>query len=178
MVKKKVSVITPFYQRTRGLLDKAVRSVLRQKGEFDVRIVIVDDGSPISAREELQELLPQYSQFLDIREQKNAGCYPASNTALDGVSEDTDFVAFLDSDDEWTESHLGHAVGALEKGYDFYFSDFYQLNQQVSAFERGKRIKVGDHKKIHATEPIHEFGGNMFDQIIKGNILGTSTNRL
>lgn len=175
MVKKKVSVITPFYQRTRGLLEKAVRSVLNQKGGFYGKIVIIDDGSPISARDELQEILSQHAQSLDIREQENAGCYPASNSALDCVSEDTDFIAFLDSDDEWTESHLERAIWVLEKGYDFYFSDFYQLNQQVSAFERGKRIKVHDHKKIHPTEPIHEFGGNMFDQIIKGNILGTST---
>jgi succinoglycan biosynthesis protein ExoW len=173
--KKKVSVITPFFQRTRGLLEKAVRSALGQRGEFDLKIVIVDDGSPISAMDELGSLLSQHPQTFDVRRQKNAGCYPASNTALDCVSEDTDIVAFLDSDDEWSEGHLRRAVWAIEQGYDFYFSDFYQLNQQVSAFERGRRIRLEDHKRIHPAEPIHEFAGSMFDQIIKGNILGTST---
>lgn len=174
-VKKKISVITPFFQRTRGLLEKAVRSALNQRGEFDLKIVIVDDGSPISAIEELGSLLSQHSEVFDVRTQTNAGCYPASNSALDCVSEDTDIVAFLDSDDEWSEAHLRRAVWAIEQGYDFYFSDFYQLNQQVSAFERGKRINIRDHRRIHPTEPIHEFAGSMFDQIIKGNILGTST---
>ena len=172
---KKVSVVIPFFQRQPGLLRKAVISALGQKGDYRMEIVIVDDESPIPARTELADLLPQHSDKFIIVEQKNAGCFPAGNTGLNHVSSDSDYIAFLDSDDEWFEGHLEHAVWALDQGYDLYFSDFYQLNQTVTAFNRAKRIDVEKHPRIHSSKPIHEYRGDMVDQIIRGSILGTST---
>lgn len=172
---KKVSVVIPFFQRQAGLLKKAVLSALEQKGDHRMEIVIVDDGSPISARNELADLLPKHADQLIIIEQKNAGCFSAGNTGVNHVSPDIDYIAFLDSDDEWFSGHIEHAVWALDQGYDLYFSDFYQLNQTVTAFNRAKRIDVQKHPQIHPQEPIHEYNGDMLDQIIRGNILGTST---
>ena len=173
---KKVSVITPFFQRQPGLLRKAITSVATQKGlDARVEIIVVDDGSPVPADTELTGMVLPDTLEVRVLKQANAGCYPACNTALDNVGVDTDYVAFLDSDDEWFDAHLGNAVWALERGYDLYFSDFYQLNQNVSAFQRGGRLNLDDHKRIHPSKPIYEFGASMFDQIIKGNVLGTST---
>lgn len=175
LMNKKVSVVIPFFQRQAGLLRKAVVSALKQKGDYRMEIVIVDDESPIPAQSELADLLPQHSDKFIIVEQKNRGCFPAGNTGLNHVSPDADYIAFLDSDDEWFDGHIAHAVWALEQGYDLYFSDFYQLNQAVTAFNRAKRIDVQKHPRIHPTEPIHEYKGDMVDQIIRGNIFGTST---
>ncbi len=175
MSRKKFSVVIPFFQRKTGLLIQAVQSALGQDVDADIELVIVDDGSPISAESELKDVLRTHKDQIVLVKQRNAGCYPASNTALEHVRPDTDFVAFLDSDDVWTKDHLRHALFALTNGYEFYFSDFYQLNQTVSAFNRAKRINVADHKKIHPTEPIHSFDADMVNQIISGNILGTST---
>jgi succinoglycan biosynthesis protein ExoW len=138
-------------------------------------MVIVDDESPVSPQGELSDLLSQFPDRFKIIRQKNAGCFPANNTALQHVSSDTDFVACLDSDDDWEDCHLEHAVWALERGYDLFFSDFYQLNQRITAFNRAKRIDVAKHKRIHLAEPIHEYQGDMVNQIITGNIIGTST---
>jgi succinoglycan biosynthesis protein ExoW len=173
---KKVAVITPFFQRQPGLLNRAIQSAVNQKGVTAmVEFVVVDDGSPLSAEDELSGLALPETVSVRVIKQENAGCYPACNTALDNVTHDTDYVAFLDSDDEWFDMHLGNAIWALQNGYEFYFSDFYQLNQSVSAFCRGGRLRLDDHKKIHATNPIYEFVGSMFDQILKGNVLCTST---
>lgn len=174
-VRKKVSVVIPFFQREAGLLEKAVRSALRQKCDCVMEIVVVDDGSPISARSELAGLLGTDADKIIIVEQKNAGCFPAGNTGLNHVSPNADYIAFLDSDDEWYQDHLEHAVWALDQGYDLYFSDFYQLNQTVTAFNRAKRIDVTKHKRIHPSEPIHEYCGDMVNQVIMGNVIGTST---
>lgn len=172
---KKVSVVIPFFQRQPGLLRKAVESALKQSGDFRMEIVIVDDESPVPARAELADLLAEQPEKFIIVEQKNAGCFPAANTGLSRVSADTDYIAFLDSDDEWFDGHIERAVWALDQGYDLYFSDFYQLNQTVTAFNRAKRIEVQKHRRIHPTEPIHEYQGDMVNQIITGSILGTST---
>jgi succinoglycan biosynthesis protein ExoW len=171
----KVSVVIPFYQRTPGLLRNAVMSALSQKTHATMEIVVVDDGSPVSARDDLRELLNDNPTKIIIVDQTNAGNPRAANAGLDHVSPDTDVIAFLDSDDVWTESHIEHAVWAIENGYDLYFSDFYQLGQTVTAFNRAGRIKLQDHRQIHPHEPIFEFVGDMVNQILVGNIFGVST---
>jgi len=173
---KKVSVITPFFQRQPGLLRKAIESVAAQKNvSAKVEVVVVDDGSPTTAESEVEGLALPPNVTVRIVKQSNRGCYPTCNVALNNVGEDSDYIAFLDSDDVWFESHLANAIWALEKGYDWYFSDFYQLNQTVSAFRRGGRLNLADHKKLEPSEAIYDFSVDMFDQVLKGNVLGTST---
>jgi succinoglycan biosynthesis protein ExoW len=171
----KVSVVIPYFQRREGILRNTVLSALRQKTDAVIQILVVDDQSPVPARTELSEILASQPKSVIVVEQKNAGAGAARNTGLDNVSPDTDYVAFLDSDDEWTASHISRAVWALQNGYDFYFSDFYQLGQNVTAFNRAGRIRVSEHRQIHPSEPIHHYAGDMVDQILTGNILGTST---
>jgi len=168
-----VVVLIPFYQRTRGLLTKAVLSALGQVGVDHMTILVVDDGSPISARDELEEILSAQPQRLRIVSQKNKGVAGAKNKGLDSLPRETHIVAFLDSDDEWTPRHLANAVYALRNGYEFYFADFYHPGQTVSAFNRMKRIDISKHPRIPGTDSLHEYVGNMVDQIITGNILGS-----
>ena len=98
---RKISVVIPFFQRQAGLLRKAVVSALKQKGDYRLEMVIVDDESPIPVRSELMIYCHNYPDTIQNCGQKNAGCFGAHNTALKHVSPDADFVAFLDSDDEW-----------------------------------------------------------------------------
>ena len=63
----------------------------------------------------------------------------------------------------------------ITKAY-FYFSDFYQLEQSVTAFDRGKRINVDEHPLLFADNKVlHKYIHNMQEQIVTGNIIGTST---
>lgn len=171
-----ISVITPFFQRKAGLLRNAIASVAGQRSlQANVEVVVVDDGSPRSAESDMAGLKLPANVSVKIIRQDNAGCFPACNVALDNISADTDYVAFLDSDDEWSDEHLANALQALDQGYDLYFSDFYQLNQTISVFRRDGRVNLSDHKQIHPSKPLYEFGFSLFDQIIKRNPLGTST---
>lgn len=169
-----ISVIIPFFQKQPGILIHAVLSVLSQRA-ISATIVVVDDQSPISARAELADILGKHPGRIIIIEQKNAGPAAARNRGLDNVPPNTDYVAFLDSDDVWVESHLENAVAVLGQGYDFYFSDHFQLNQTISAFNRAKRIQPQSHPAISGDGNLREYSGDMFDQILTGNIIGTST---
>lgn len=169
-----IAVVIPFYQRTPGILTKAVRSALEQSGTDGFQIIVVDDGSPVPAREELSELRREAREGLVIVEQSNRGAAGARNRALDSVSPDTKIVAFLDSDDVWTPNHLSNAVFALNQGFDFYFSDFYQLRQSETAFNRAHRISIAEHPLIAGSSHIREYQGDMINQIIMGNVLGMS----
>lgn len=170
-----ITTIIPYYQRKPGILGRAVRSVIKQSLPERIDLIIVDDESPVPAAYELQEIdVPDRISVRVIR-QLSGGPGAARNAGLDNTSEETRYVAFLDSDDEWTEDHLENAVIALDHGYDFYFADFYQLHQTVSAFARAGRLDVAKHERLRGAQHLFAYAGDMVNQIITGNVIGTST---
>ncbi|PPD35123.1 MAG: hypothetical protein CTY19_03215 [Methylomonas sp.] len=170
----KISVIIPYYQKEEGILGRCLNSVYNQTYKYSLEIIIVDDESPIDANEEVCQSQNDAKIPLKIIRQKNAGPAGARNKGLDSITHDTCYVAFLDSDDEWTPDHIENAVAALEAGYDFYFSDIYQLGQDISAFNRAKRINIDEHPHILlGCSFLHHYTGDMAEQIIVGNIIGT-----
>lgn len=169
-----ISVVIPYFQRERGILGRALQSVFASQGIDRLEVIVVDDASPVPAREELAAI--GSTRFpVTVVEQPNSGPGGARNTGLDKVSPDTEYVAFLDSDDEWSPQHLQNALTALRAGYDVYFADHLQLGAETSAFRRAKRIVPADHALIAGRSDLHAYGGDMFDQIITGNVIGTPT---
>jgi succinoglycan biosynthesis protein ExoW len=132
-----IAVIIPYFQRRDGILRRALTSALRQKLPANVArvdILVVDDGSPVPARGEIDGLSIAPPFQLRLIEQPNAGVAVARNTALAAVPPDTTYIAFLDSDDIWDPEHLPTAIDALERGYDFYFCDGRRINDTSSTF--------------------------------------------
>ncbi len=170
-----LAVVIPFFQREPGILLRSVRSCLRQERVAPASMVIVDDGSPVSAASELAIVDDESRKRIRIIEQKNSGPGAARNTALASLDDSIRYVAFLDSDDEWSDDHLANALHALQAGYDVYFSDHTQLGQTIGAFSRGGRILPSEHPAIQESSPLHAFQGDMLNQIVCGNIIGTST---
>lgn len=169
-----IAVVIPYFQREPGILRKALESVFASEGISDVCIVLVDDESPVPASKELAQI--GNTRFpVRLIQQCNAGPGGARNTGLDNLPEEVDYVAFLDSDDTWAPQHLQRAILALEAGFDVYFSDHVQLGAEDSAFRRAGRIDLTKHRMIGGQPEIHAYEGDMFDQIITGNIIGTST---
>jgi succinoglycan biosynthesis protein ExoW len=75
-------------------LGKAVDSVLRQTGNFNVRIIVTDDSSPVPATTELAGRIRDNPGRIVIIEQPNGGPAAARNNGLDHVAPGTDHVAF------------------------------------------------------------------------------------
>jgi len=130
----KIAVIIPYFQKKEGILRRALTSVLQQRlpRDLGVNVIVVDDGSPVSARTEVEGLdfISPYS--LDIVNQPNGGVSEARNTGLRNVSADTTYVAFLDSDDVWNPDHLSIAISALNHGFDYYFCDHKRIGHHDS----------------------------------------------
>ena len=121
----RISVIIPYYQEEPGILREALTSAISQEGVSDLEILVVDDGAPAPACEELAGLVIPPHITLNLIEQPNRGPGAARNRALDSVSSDTVYVAFLDSDDRWTNNHIRNARYTLDQGYDLYFADLW-----------------------------------------------------
>lgn len=120
-----MALILPYFQRERGLLMRALKSVADQQTtlQWNVRAIIVDDESPVSPEEDLKEIVLPPWLTTEVVRRENGGPGKARNTGLDAVGE-ADFVAFLDTDDTWARDHLSKAIQALEaEDSDFYFSD-------------------------------------------------------
>lgn len=169
-----ITVIIPYYQQSPGILAKALASVAAQRHcPLPVHVIVVDDASPADVELASAGAMPCTVQVIS---RPNGGPAAARNTGLDSVPIETRYIAFLDSDDEWTPDHLARGVAALSNGYDFYFADHYQLGQTVSAFSRADRIHPDQHPALqNAPANLHAYTGDMLDQIIRGNLIGTST---
>jgi succinoglycan biosynthesis protein ExoW len=169
-----VIVVIPYFQRAPGLLAGALRSVAAQDANAELRVIVVDDGSPARASDELASI-QDLSLNVRVVYQSNAGPGAARNAALDQVGDDAQFVAFLDSDDRWRPQHLSRALVALASGADVYFSNLVHLNADASAFERSGRIAAIAKSPISAELGLWAFDGDMLNQVVMGNLIGTPT---
>lgn len=139
----RVGVVIPFFQRTPGLLERAVQSILRQDAS-DVlfTIVVVDDDSPCRAAAELDDHFSSDHQLV-VLSQPNSGPGVARNAGLDFLAHrPIDLVAFLDSDDYWTSDHIRSALQSLGSDADFYFDDHdrEQYSDEASYFSAHGRL--------------------------------------
>ncbi|MGE0744119.1 MAG: glycosyltransferase [Rhodospirillales bacterium] len=176
MTPAKVAAIIPYFQRDKTLLLRAVRSVLAQEGVDPPAVVVVDDGSPLPAREALADLAPDERALVRLIEQPNAGPGAARNRGLAAMDPDVTYAAFLDSDDVWLPMHLRNAVAALDLGYDFYFADSREADRSQSHFEDGDGAVIRD---LFAARPgvdgILFRDDEFFSQTVKDNLIGPSS---
>ncbi|HJX30341.1 MAG TPA: glycosyltransferase family 2 protein [Thermodesulfobacteriota bacterium] len=95
-----VSVIIPTYNRAH-LLSRAIKSALDQTFQ-DFEIIIVDDAST----DDTDKLVASFhdSRIRYIQHEKNHGGGAARNSAIKQAQ--GDYLAFLDSDDEWLPDKL------------------------------------------------------------------------
>ncbi len=170
----KTGVVIPFFQRKSGLLARAVGSVIAQVGAEASAIIVVDDGSPLRARDELATLPEAARARVTLIEQKNAGVSAARNAALDAMPAEITLIAFLDSDDAWHPAHLARAQAALDQGFDLYFADHRREGATQTRFaECGVDAASGE--KLAVGENLYRYTGDLFATILRKSPLGTST---
>jgi len=100
-----VSVIIPAYNSA-AFIERAIRSVLQQTWQ-PLEILVIDDGSTDNTREVVQAI---EGPIRYIR-QENAGASAARNRGIQEAK--GDFIAFLDSDDEWLPRRLERTLAPL-----------------------------------------------------------------
>lgn len=138
MKNKLVSVIIPSYNREK-LISRAINSILNQTYK-NIEIVVVDDGSTDKTEDVIKQL--NVSNLKYIKLSKNRGACKARNIGIENAS--GEYIAFLDSDDEWVPDKLEKQINFMEKhDADIVVCNFYYE-------KNGKRIvKISkNHGKI------------------------------
>ena len=102
-----VSVVIPCYNRE-GILGRAIRSALAQTVP-PLEIVVVDDGSTDGSA----DVARGFGGCVRVIEQPNGGAAAARNRGIEAAR--GDWIAFLDSDDEWHPEKLALQLAAAER---------------------------------------------------------------
>jgi GT2 family glycosyltransferase len=139
----RVSVVIPTYNRAH-LIARAVESALRATAAGD-EVIVVDDGSTDGT----EGVASGYRSAIRYIRTANRGAGAARNRGIREASHP--WVAFLDSDDEWTDDHLYlHRNYLRNSDALFSFSNFDAVYDIDSSRPRGS-MKLVSWTKDHRT---------------------------
>ncbi len=136
-----ISVIIPVYNRP-VLIKRAIQSVLNQATPPRETIVI-DDGSD----DETPQVLQSYADKIHIIRQVNRGVSAARNLGIRQAS--AEWIALLDSDDEWTPRHLSLA------------RTYYNNNPGYRIFQ-SEEIWIRNGRRVNPRRKHHKRSGRIF----------------
>lgn len=129
----RVSVVVPTFNRAHTL-KRCIDSILAQTYK-PLEVIVVDDGSTDST----QELLSSYTDKITYIKTDNKGVSAARNFAVEKSK--GDWIALLDSDDEWLPNRLNEQNNLLKL-----FPDLKLIHGDEIWVRNGKRV---NQKKIH-----------------------------
>ena len=132
-----VSVVIPTFNR-RPLLERALQSVLAQTVPAH-EVIVVDDGSTDGTAEMVASQFPE----VGLVRQKNRGVSAARNVGIRASA--GEWIALLDSDDEWLPSKLERQLEELkaEPDYDLCHCDELWIRKGVRVNQGRRHRKAG-----------------------------------
>ena len=141
----KISVIIPTYNRKKTLA-RAIPSVINQSlSPFE--ILIIDDGS----NDGTEEWVKENFQNIKYIYQNNHGVSSARNLGIENAY--GDWVAFLDSDDEWLPNKLYEQVKAIDSNPEM---KFFHTNE----------IWIRNGVRVNQMKKHKKYGGYIFEKCL------------
>ncbi len=128
---EKISVIMTSYNYSQ-YIKEAIESVINQT-YTNWELIIVDDFSTDNSREIITEYAKADKRIKPVFHNKNLGLAQAIQTGL--KNSNTDWVAFLESDDLFMPNALEEKEKAIATGAELIFTD-------IDAFQDKERIKM------------------------------------
>ncbi len=107
-----ISIIIPFYNEE-DYFDSCIQSVLNQTYK-NIEIIIINDGSDTKYLDKLEFYKNLNSNKIKIIHNKdNKGVSYARNIGIDSAR--GNYIAFIDSDDEWLPGKIEHQLNIMKK---------------------------------------------------------------
>ena len=154
MTKKTISIILPNYNSSK-FISKTIKSVLDQTYK-NWKLIIVDDCSDNNTK----LILNKFKTFKKIKIfflKKNRGAADCRNLAINNSN--SQYLAFLDSDDLWSKDKLKKQIDFMVRNkYDFTYTNYFSFK------ENSKKLK-----KIFTPPKIN------FINFVRNTSIGTST---
>jgi len=150
--KYNISVVIPTYNRFE-VLQRALNSVYSQTYKAK-EIIVIDDGSS-DKTSQIQNLFPEVKYYY----QENSGVSSARNLGIKKAT--CEWLAFLDSDDEFHVDKLKHHVG-FHKNYP----------KILMSYTNERWIRDGNEVKM--PKKYQKFGGKIFTDCLSHCIIAPS----
>tara|TARA_B100001113_G_scaffold352055_1_gene352512 strand:+ start:3640 stop:4476 length:837 start_codon:yes stop_codon:yes gene_type:complete len=141
----KVSVIIPTYNR-KHTLGRAIESIISQTIK-PLEIIIVDDGSNDGTREWIKQEYP----FIKYLNQNNSGVSASRNRGI--FSANGNWIAFLDSDDEWIPEKLERQLSILS-------------SDKEAVFCHTNEIWIRNGTRVNQMRKHQKYGGYIFEKCL------------
>ncbi len=141
----KVSVIIPTYNR-KHTLSRAIESIISQTIK-PLEIIIVDDGSDDGTREWIKQEYP----FIQYLNQNNSGVSASRNRGI--FSANGNWIAFLDSDDEWIPEKLERQLSILR-------------SDKEAVFCHTNEIWIRNGTRVNQMKKHEKYGGYIFEKCL------------
>jgi glycosyltransferase involved in cell wall biosynthesis len=158
MDKNLVSVVIPTYNASNFLI-KAIQSVINQTYK-NWELIIVDDGSTDQTRQIVEEFQKKDSRIKYFF-QNNKGQGAARNLGIKNAS--GNYIAFLDSDDEFFENKLERVISYFEK------------DKNIGLIYTDAIIIGGHLYNKRRSEIFTPYSGNIYTKLLFNNFITTST---
>lgn len=146
MSKILISIIIPCYNSSKTIV-RALDSVKNQTSKCPIEIIVINDGSTdnsLSLIEDYKRNNPEIN--LQIIDKSNGGVSSARNAGLKNSS--GNYIALLDSDDEWLPDKLEKQMNFLRQNPNVYFigGSLYRRKVKLGFKEikKPERIKIKD----------------------------------
>lgn len=158
MINPSVSVVIPTYNRATKI-EKAIRSVQAQTLD-NWELIVSDDGSKDNTAEIVDRLSREDSRVRYIRHDPNRGAQVARNNGIKAAK--GEWIAFLDSDDEWLPDSLKMR---LDFALKYSYSVVYSLGYIIHEDNRRELYRLPDVSK-DSYRGVLEKEGPMFQSLL------------
>ena len=159
-----VSVVIPTYGRP-DKIRRALASVEQQTFN-DIEIIVVDDNGAGRLQDETESIVLGFSSQHSItflKHESNLGYAAARNTGIAHAC--GQFIAFLDDDDEWSESKIDSQVRKLESA-----------SCLDAGFVYCRSINLMDDGTVYSAEAAGSGEeGEIYESLLAGDVIGASS---
>lgn len=121
----KISVIIPIYN-AENELETAINSIINQNFGFEnIELILVDDKSTDNSKEIIQKYENKYKNIIGVYLDNNSGL-PGKPRSIGIEYATSDYLMFLDADDEYTKDAFEILYHIIEKEKsDFVIANYY-----------------------------------------------------
>ena len=124
---KNIDVIIPCYNSMHSVKEVVEGIIDNLCGEYQVRILLVNDYSPDNVWEEIRKLCEKHSNVVGINLSRNSGQQSARMAAMAYV--EGDYVVFMDDDGQHDSQYISKLIEKLEEGFDIVYATFEKKEQ-------------------------------------------------
>jgi glycosyltransferase involved in cell wall biosynthesis len=132
----KVAIVCANYNYGKFIVD-AMKSIMNQTYNGELRLYVVDDGSSDNSWEKISKFAAEYPDFVSAQRIENSGASVARNTAIEMCWDWADIIGVLDADDEYYPEKVEKLVNKLVEYEDIgvAYADYVNVNPNFSKRE-------------------------------------------